>query len=393
MSATEPGTIKRIDEISMLKGLGILFVMIFHMLTISGLAGACETVRKLHTILGLPVMIYFFMISGYLSKANKPGALIALRGRALRLLIPYYQYSLLIIAVLALIYLCIERRSLSWFADGTIGILFQFQSFHFFDKTSQWFHPMFYPVVEGWFLFQLIVSEVLFIPVLYMIKNKNKITKIMIAVILLVAGAILYVLDLQRLNGQFFPTVCKIFILPNIVGIAALLFIGNYMADQKLLGFDKYTARTKAVMTLACLAVMALFAVTDDFLYDFPIGKWGAFGAYSYILTPIDGAAVLLLFGIICNCLKKMQPVKKALIFMGDNSMDYLVLHFFAGFLTAYIGGFWVPFLEEPVPVDDIGINILHFVILMTCAIASVTIVIKLKKHFRKIIAEGERNG
>ncbi len=393
MSATDPGTTKRIDEISMLKGLGILFVIVYHMAIISGVSSMSAAVGGLQTSVGLPVMIMFYMVSGYTNRANKPGALIALRARTSRILGPYYLYSALMIAVLAIIYLCVEGRTLPWFSDGSLGILFQLQAFHYFDRTIQGIHPMFYSSLEGWFLFQLVVSEVLFIPLLYVLKYKKKIIKIVVAAALLLAGALLYVMNLQGLNGEFFPPVCKIFILPNIPGIAALLLIGNYMAEYELLDLDRYSTKAKVITASACLVVIGFFAATDDFLYDFPIGKWGAFGAYSFILSPINGAAFLLLFGIILNFIKGMEPVKKVLIFTGDNSMDYLILHFFIGFLTAYIGGFWFYFIGESFPDVDTKIRLLHFAILLVFSISVSTIVIKLKMRFKKIISKGERNG
>lgn len=393
MGTTGDGKTKRIEEISMLKGLGMLYVITAHMACISGAIGLSESVMKLLTTLNIAVMVQFYMISGYTSRRKKGGALYVIRKRAIRIFIPYYIYSLIMIAVLAIVYLCIEGRSFAWFADGTLGILFQLQSFHHFDMSSTWMHPMFYSALPGWFQFQLFVSELLFIPLLYLIKKNRKILKITLAFIFLLVGALLYLMNLQGLNGQYFPTVCKIFIIPNIPGIAALLLIGNFMADHVMLDFDRYTARAKAVIAAVCFVITMIFAYTDDYIYDFPIGKWGAFGAYGYILAPLYGISVMMLFGVIANLIKRLEPVKKALILVGDNSMDYLMLHFFVGFLAAYIGRFWYNYLDNSVPTDNPGINILHFAILLVSSIAIPAIAIMLKKRLLKIIAGGDRNG
>ncbi len=355
----------RIDEITMMKGLGITFVVLVHMSSITGFFKMFEHVLKINTSIDVPIMMLFFFASGYTTRPKDSGVIKTLGNKISRILIPYYKFAAAFIAVHAVIYLLIERKSLAWFVDGTLGILFQLQSFHFFDAASSGIHLMFYSVIIGWFVFQMAISEILFLPLLNVLKDKNRVWKIVTAFILLLAGAILYKLNLQGLNGKFFPPVCKMFILPNIPGLAGLMMLGNCTADIGLLEFDSFTAAKKALSALASIAVIVLFIITDDYQYDFPIGKWGAFGAYSYFLSPVYGLALLVLLAIICNLVKQFDLVKRYLIYMGNNSMDFLNLHFFVGFLAAYIGGFWYDYLNEPMPSFDFHVVLLHYVILI----------------------------
>ncbi len=367
----------------MIKGMGIVFVIIYHMRTMSGVFKEHATFYNVIGSMALPIMLLFFILSGYTASVKEegiPGMLIA---RARRILIPYYKYAVAILVIHAIIYLGIERRSLAWFADGTLGVLFQLQSFHFFDTSSTGVHPMFYVVLIGWFMFQMAVSQVLLIPILYKLKGKKTVWKVSTAIMLLILGAVFYKLNLQHLNGEFFPPVCKIFILPNIPGIAGLMLISNALADIRLLEFDLYSKTQKAIAVLACLAVIVIFIIMDDYRYDFPIGKWGAFGVYSYLLSPIYGIAFVLLVGIICNCLKSVSPVRRFLIHMGDNSLDFVMLHFPVGFLVAYIGGFWYEYLSSPVPTDDLRVNYLHFMILLVCVFAISLGIIRIKTNRR----------
>ncbi|SCY58786.1 Acyltransferase family protein [Lachnospiraceae bacterium XBB2008] len=370
-----------IDEISMMKGFGMLMVIFVHMSYIAGAFSEFEFARHLFSFIGIPVMMMFFYMSGYTSSTRIRNPLAKIGYRAGRILIPYYVYSISMLIIYAFVYLGIEKRSLAWFADGALGILFQLQSFHVFDPASAGVHPMFYGVLVGWFLFQMIVSEFVFTPIMYALKDKKSIWKLVTAIGLLAAGAILYKLNLQGLNGEYFPPVCKIFILPNIPGIAALMFIGSFMADHSVFDLDSYSNAKKAIVLIAGLAVEVIFFLTDDFLYDYPIGKWGPYGSISYFLAPFCGIGCVMFFMIICNLLKRFAPIKAFLMFMGDNSLDFLIMHFFVGVMTAYIGGFWYEYLYNPVPNDRPAMNYLHFVILIAVVFAVCIPVVMFKNH------------
>ena len=64
--------------------------------------------------------------------------------------------------------------------------------------------------------------------------------------------------------------------------------------------------------------------------------------------------------------------------------MDYLMIHFFVGVITAYIGGFWYEYLYDPIPMDDLSLNYLHFVILLAVVYTVSTLVILFKKLLGK---------
>ncbi len=367
---------KRIDEISMMKGFGILFVIMVHMMSISGIK------THLLTSIFAPVMLNFYLISGYTTRISETGPLHQVVKRAKRLLIPYYQYSAVMLAVYFVIYVIAGGRSLAWYGDGAMGILFQLQSVHLFDPASAGVHPMFYGALIGWFVFQMMVSDLIFIPLVYFFEGKKRIYKFITAVALLAAGAVLYILNLQGLNGEYFPPVCKGFVLPNIPGVTGLLLLGNLASSVSLLDFDLYTKKKKLLGLLTVL-VIALFVYTDDQLYDFPIGKWGAFGPASYFLAPIYSIALMIFLGIILNRVKRISPVKRFLSFYGDRSMDYLTIHFFSGYLIAYIGGFWYDFLTQSIPEDNPAINRLHFAILIIAILPLTYVQVRLNDLYR----------
>ena len=122
------------------------------------------------------------------------------------------------------------------------------------------------------------------------------------------------------------------------------------------------------------------------YIYDFPIGKWGPYGAFSYFLAPVYGAAFFMFLAILCHCLKRILPVKRFLVYLGDNSMDYLMIHFFIIFLTSYIGGFWYNFLHDPAPDFNRKFRFFHFLILLGAVFAVCHTVIAGKKHIRNLM-------
>lgn len=78
------------------------------------------------------------------------------------------------LGIFAVIFLGIEHKLPAWYADGAAVILLQFQSIHIFDPASQGVHPMSYGVLAGWFLLQMVVSVIVFIPLRYFLEGKKK---------------------------------------------------------------------------------------------------------------------------------------------------------------------------------------------------------------------------
>ena len=64
--------------------------------------------------------------------------------------------------------------------------------------------------------------------------------------------------------------------------------------------------------------------------------------------------------------------------------MEYLTLHFYIAFLTAYIGGFWVNFLTDPKPDYDMMSKVIHFVIVITSVLVVSYVVIRLKRLYQQ---------
>ena len=340
---------KKIDELDMIKGLSIMAVVCIHLLSISGLKQYCGVGIKVEMSLCAPLMILFFILSGYLksNKDEKPCAYLARRLK--RIFVPYYAMAAVLLVAYAIIYLAIERKSIGWYIDGAIGILLQIQSFHWLDTSSTGFHTMYYGAVVGWFLFQMAVAELIFVPVSYKIREKRSSLKLILAGLFLLLGAIFYILDLQGLNEKNKPMLLIAFVLPNIPGEAGLMLLGEYLADISFLNFEAYSQPRKIISALISFAVIVTLMATDNYKYQFPDGNWGPFGAVSFLTETLYGLALIVLLGLICNVIKKFGPVKSGLSHLGKMSMSILITHYFLAYLTAYICGFWYKPLAGPV--------------------------------------------
>ena len=361
---------KKIEEIDMIKGISILGVVCIHLLSISGLKQFCGVGIKIDLSLCAPLMVLFFILSGYLkfNKIQSPGEYLLKRMK--RIFVPYYVMAVILLIVYAIIYLMIEKRSLGWYIDGAIGILLQYQSFHWLDTSVTGIHSMYYGAIVGWFLFQMAVAEVIYVPLSYKIKDKRPALKLILALVLLLLGAMLYLLDLQGLNEQPISSILIPFVLPNMPGEAGLMLLGEYLATREFFDFDNYSRDRKIISGVVSLTLIVVLMSTDYYKYQFPFGIWGAFGPFSFLTETLYGLALIIFLGILCTIIKRSTPVKRALSQLGRISMSILVTHYFLAFLTAYICGFWYEPMAGAVPAANALIAAGRFIIMFAVIMA-----------------------
>lgn len=369
----------RIDEIDIIKGILIIYVVVAHAAGFAGIRGLYPIASQIFSTLGLVAMATFYILSGYTYNQGNKTVIGALGKRIKAIVLPYYAYCIPMLIFLFIFFVMHEHRTMNWFFDGVLAVLLQLQSTYIFsDGVSV--HEMMYSVFACWFIFQLLVSYIVFIPVCHLLENKRFYAKVVASLGLLGLGALLYHLDLQELNGKYFPEVCKMFVMPNIFGIAGLLMIGKCASSIELLDMKRYSRSKRLLCIVASIIVIAIGYATDDYIYDFPIGKWGAFGEISYITTPVYGMALMILLGCLAYTFKKNETVKKMLVFSGKNSLDFLILHFFIVWFVSYAGGFWVPASSgKVIPTFTPAVIWVHFILILvlTLAICSATVIIR----------------
>lgn len=375
---------KRIDEIDMMKGVLIIFIVVTHVAGFAGIRGLYPMASNIFSTLVLISMATFYILSGYTYNQGKQTVLEVIRKKVKAIVLPYYAYSILMLIFLFIFFVIYEHRTMDWYLDGVIAVLLQLQSTYIFsDGVSV--HEMMYSVFACWFIFQLLASQIVFIPVYHLLENRKFYVKIIATLILIGLGALIYHLNIQKLNGEYFPAVCKMFVLPNIFGIAGLLMIGKCAASFELLDMKKYSRNKRMLCTIVSIIVIVIGYVTDDYIYDFPIGKWGAFGEISYFTTPIYGIALMILLGCLMYELKENETAKKLLVFLGKNSLDYLILHFFIVWFVSYVGGFWSPASSEKViPTFSPASIWVHFLITLFITLVTCSVTVIIQKRYKK---------
>lgn len=355
------GRSKRIEELDIVKGFVAFLVVAGHIRSVANISEYLGPYPMIRKSLGTLFMMLFFVLSGYIYR-NKEGILPTALKRTKRLILPYYKACVFFLITFAIIHVVIQKHTIAWFMDGTLGILFHLQAFHFFDKTSSGVHEMFYCGLANWFFFQMAVSFFVFIPVSRLEDKIKEIWKPIITLILLAIGALFYHLDLQELNGKFFPPVCKIFILPNIFGFAGLINLGYWVKSIKLFDFDKYNLTRLIILFAVSLCLIVVYVRLDDHIYDLPIGKWGSFKELSFFISPIASVAVIFVLGVLSKLVKKISLLKNALIYMANKSLEFILYQFFVSELIAMAGGYWVPYLTEKYPVFTAAESFLHYI-------------------------------
>lgn len=369
---------ERIVEIDMVKGFFIICVISLHVMNCTGVNQLYNEFAKYFGSVILFSMAAFYILSGYTYNQGKLNVKAAILKRAKSMLLPYYSYAIPMIAVLFLAYVLLEKRTMGWFADGVLAVMLQLQSVYIWgDGVGM--HEMMYSVFAAWFIFQLMVAFVVFIPIYQLVENNSIYVKFATAVALLGIGALFYHLDIQMLNGKFFPPVCKILVIPNIWGGAGLIMLGKCLSILGLLNADKQSAGKKSIFLIVSLIIASVGILTDDHLYDFPIGKWGAFKEFSYFFTPVCGVALLLVCIYIANVLKSINIIEKLAMFFGKNSLDFLIVHFFLVWFILYTWGAWYPILSGvEIPLNDANKCLLHFVgtfsltLVLNCAVIAI---------------------
>lgn len=346
---------KRIEELDMVKGIAIVLVFFRHINEMTGISNLGNFYTRIFSTFFELFMLLFFFCSGYVF-STKGTVLQNIRKKAKQLLLPILKYGLFFTALYFLRYIVVEKRTLLWFADNTLTN---------FAGLLNWNirlgevvpNQMKYAFVAYWFLFQLFAAFCLVIPIRKLTEGKHISVRIVSAVILMGVAMLLNQFDIQNtLATTFNSGVPYIFVLINIFGFASVLMIGNLMKEIGFFDLDAQPKVSTFVTALVCLAVsVVLFATFKDTGYALQYGKWGEYGCLSIPVTAVGGLA-LTYFLIFCmHYVKKLAVVKKALCFLGENSLYILLLHVGVAEVICWIGGFWYDIYSEPFPMEKLS--------------------------------------
>lgn len=360
---------KRIEELDMIKGFAIVLVFFRHINEITGISNLGNIYSKLFTTFFEAFMILFFLCSGYVY-SSKGGAFQSIRKRAKQLLLPFLKYGIFFTALYFLRYVIIEHKPFVWFADNTLTNFGGFTNWNIRLGTAPG-NQMMYAFVASWFIIELFAAFCLFTPIRKLTDGKHISVRIISAAALMGAAMLLNRFDVQHtLKNTYNSGVPFIFVLINIFGFASVLMIGNLLKEIRFFELESQSKIRMTVTLLICLAVsITLFATFKNTGYALQYGKWGSFGCLSIPVTTVGGLAVTYVLVFCMRFVKKLPGFKKALCFLGENSMYILLLHIGIAEVVCWIGGFWNNIYLEPYPTEQISIANFLITSLITAAV------------------------
>lgn len=282
----------RVEWVDILKGIGIILVVIGHANWQFGAATTDMFIQKYIYSFHMPL---FFFLSGYLFiKEKYPDFKKFLLKKIKTLLVPYLVFSIL--SVLVQIFICLKYNiKLNSFKEIVIQILY-------LRSKTVWNEPL-------WFLMCLFITEIIF----YFISKCTN--KAKIAISLLMCGIVGYGLSFMQ----------KYFVLPLSFSIAlvAVTFYGfGYLVKNSTIGRKVISKNIKiSILSFSSNIVIGGLLNSIAIMYFMKYGN-----IFYFYLAAISG--ILAYIGI-SKYINNLKTLTKILSYFGINTMPILCTHYF----------------------------------------------------------------
>lgn len=333
---------KRIEELDIFKGIGMLIVIAFHFLDYA-LDPSSDFTIYLNAAL---VMSLFFLVSGYTWKPGKsPWQMI--KKRVPMLLIAFFLctvvITLLFYGVLAAKGLTEEESlgtSIGWLLAGK-GLVEMIRP-GVYEETL-----LMLPAEILWFLRQMAVASVIYY-LLVNIAMKNT------ACFLLITGALFGV---SALLSGFCPQLPWDF--QASPALAGCMMLGAWCGQKRLI----QRLREKLFHPVVIASAVILLALTVLISIWFPSGEGLGRGYFSSVIRHgpdvLAGLASILLGALpaawIVTLIGRTRWFKKPFLWMGEHSLGIFLIHMFIGLTIMVLAGMsQVIFYEETVPCQSV---------------------------------------
>lgn len=373
---------KRIAELDMVKGIGIVYVFFRHLCELTGVHVYGEGVYSIFNSCTECFMFLFVFLSGYVFK-SKGSISLDIKNKFKQLIIPYLLYTSFFSCTYFIHYVLLGNMSVSAFATRTLSNFLANPSFDFV-QWSLYTNEMKYAFVPYWYIAEVFTAFVVFIIVYNWFVEKKAYSKRSAVTALFALTSLLMYLDLRGIVANTFGSGVSYFTVgPNIVGFAALLFIGNILHDLKAFDIDAYPkSRTLFIFVVCALITVVQLALYNN-QYALQYAKWGQSGIMSVRITTIAAFALTYSLIYLCFYLKQIDFVKNGLAYLGANTLDILLLHFGIAELICMVFGFWYPVYDiEKYPQE--GFAWWHFYIVVALTALLIAIYLGSKKALRR---------
>lgn len=350
--SVNPLTRKRLDELDIIKGIAIVFVVLRHLNEITGASAVYTDAEERLYLFFESNMILFFLCSGYVYR-SKGTVMQEIVNRAKQLLFPILKFGLAATAVYFLRYVIIEHKPLIWFADNTVT---NFLGLTNWNVRLGEAHPnqMEYAFVAFWFLWEMFSAFCVFAPIKRLTDKRGLPVRTAAAVGLMGIAMVLNFLDPQNtVANTYNSSVPFFFVLINVFGFASVLMLGSILKEINAFDLDAVPAKVKFSLAAVCFVVDSILVLLYQNGYALQYGKWGPYGAFSIPITILDGLMLTYFLVFLAHYMKRVSILKNIYCFLGQNSLYILLLHIGIAECICWIGGFWHDVYANPFPVED----------------------------------------
>ncbi len=298
---------KRIEELDIVKGFAILFVLLIHIVPFDGIS------HYLFNAFGEGTIFVFFVVSGYTYRSGKGKPLKVLLIRFKQLLVPYFLYAL----ILGILQMMIERVSLPDFGYGFLCFLLTKPTMEFFALGE--YAPSVFSIIVSpyWFLRMMLMSSTIFFFVVdWSIAHLRRFI-VVEAALFGVSAVLLETIRVLPFNLQIAPV------------FAAAMLLGAFLGKNQILSQNLWDRKLFLVIFTVSLIVM--FTVAAFYTEGGMAGATGYFGSRGalselwYIIISFANTAFVL--GISAALVRLGRY--KALTYIGRNSLYFFMLHLF----------------------------------------------------------------
>lgn len=370
---------KRIEELDIVKGIGIIYVFFRHLCELTGVSSYGGDFYSIFNCCTEAVMFMFVFLSGYVYK-SKGSIATDLRNKVKQLLIPYLGYCSFFSVTYFIRYVLLGDLKLGLYVRN---VLSNFLAKPNLDLPFLGSGPndMRYAVVPYWYIAEIFMAFIIFIIVSKFIENKTIYVRILSSVILLLISGFLMYLDIRsNLVNTFSSKTTYFAVAMNIVGFAGLLMLGTIFRFYRIFDIEAYSKKFTGILFAVSLLYTVLYIIHYDNQYALQFGKWGQSGIVSVLFTTLAGFTITYSGVFLSYYIKRIHSVKAILSFLGANTLDILLLHFGIGELICMLFGFWVSIYNGPYPAEMFAWWHFALVVVLTAFILGIYLLWKDKR-------------
>ncbi|MBP5605886.1 MAG: acyltransferase [Ruminiclostridium sp.] len=312
---------KRIDELDIIKGIGILIIMVFHLLYRTRNGAADYLIR----MLVWSVIPIYFTLAGYSFTPGKRTVLQSYLHRAGHILLPAIITELVLISVGGVY--CVFAHGYSagdWIHDAAVTAL---RPEWCVNISEEWGNGgvLYNNLSPAWFIWTMAWTELVFYPLAAWCCGGNSRCRRLIAVIALTAIEIPLYIFVSPVSWE----------LQLVPLFTVFMLVGAKIRDMKLIEREwKLSPVITALIAVICFAaVLGLFLLGGDESYY--RGQIGTVGGFDVILTVLQLPISSIGFYALAKLILKLKWLSRGMIWIGRHTLMFLLCHDFFGMIAA----------------------------------------------------------